>query len=353
MQNSQIIGQRATSNSHNYAQSQKIHIALSVYDPKGTYSQHAGVVMTSIFENTKSPVRIYILHDETLTQDNREKFLRTAEKYNQEVIFINVTEYAKKIQGEALLLFQSTFSIGTAYRLFIPDLINLEKIIYLDCDIAVNLDIKELWEIDVNDYYVAAVMFYTNNNIVSRIRRKINGFPSDNHSYCNAGIMVMNLKNIRKLGNLFEISYKWLKRHLHSSPNADNDILDIIFLGHIKPIDERLNYRVDLHTGVELEQLNNCIIHTTARPKLWEINGLPAQYIYWNYYLKSAWGENKTREEIVKTLLDASRQETQKTKYNIFVRIYCRACNEIRRTTFGQVVALLYNEFLYRIGLKK
>ena len=29
-----------------------VHAALALYDPKGTYSQHAGVVMTSIFENT-------------------------------------------------------------------------------------------------------------------------------------------------------------------------------------------------------------------------------------------------------------------------------------------------------------
>ena len=31
----------------------KIHVALAVNDPKGTYSQHAGVVITSLFENTK------------------------------------------------------------------------------------------------------------------------------------------------------------------------------------------------------------------------------------------------------------------------------------------------------------
>ena len=39
-----------------------VHVALAVYDPTGTYSQHAGVVMTSIFENTKSPVVVHVLH---------------------------------------------------------------------------------------------------------------------------------------------------------------------------------------------------------------------------------------------------------------------------------------------------
>ena len=49
-----------------------VHVVLAVYDPKGTYSQHAGVVMTSIFENTQSPVGVHILHDETLTEDSSE-----------------------------------------------------------------------------------------------------------------------------------------------------------------------------------------------------------------------------------------------------------------------------------------
>ena len=37
-----------------------IHVALAVYDPKGTYSRHTGVVMASIFKNTDGPVRIHI-----------------------------------------------------------------------------------------------------------------------------------------------------------------------------------------------------------------------------------------------------------------------------------------------------
>ncbi|MDR1741233.1 MAG: hypothetical protein LBR38_05225 [Synergistaceae bacterium] len=40
-------------------QNDVIHVALAVYDPKGTYSMHAGVVMVSIFENAKSRVLVH------------------------------------------------------------------------------------------------------------------------------------------------------------------------------------------------------------------------------------------------------------------------------------------------------
>ena len=74
-----------TSSNHVPNQDDSIHVVLAVYDPSGTYSQHAGVVITSIFENTHSKVIVHILHDDTLTQDNRQKLIRTAEKYSQSV----------------------------------------------------------------------------------------------------------------------------------------------------------------------------------------------------------------------------------------------------------------------------
>lgn len=55
-----------------------IHIALSVYDPKGTYSRHAGVVMASVLRNTDATVCFHILHDETLTKENRRRLEETA-----------------------------------------------------------------------------------------------------------------------------------------------------------------------------------------------------------------------------------------------------------------------------------
>ncbi|MBQ6908780.1 MAG: hypothetical protein IJQ29_01580, partial [Synergistaceae bacterium] len=108
-----------------------IHVALAVYDPKGTYSQHAGVTVTSIFENTKSKVTVHILHDDTLTDLNRERFLNTAKRYGQSIDLINVEDYKNKIGGETLKNIPDYWSVGTLYRLFIPEILkNLDKIIY-------------------------------------------------------------------------------------------------------------------------------------------------------------------------------------------------------------------------------
>ncbi|MBR3050926.1 MAG: hypothetical protein IKG61_05695 [Selenomonadaceae bacterium] len=59
-----------------------IHVCFGLYDKTGSYSKFTGTAMLSLFENTSADVTVHILHDETLTQDNREKFIYLAGRYN-------------------------------------------------------------------------------------------------------------------------------------------------------------------------------------------------------------------------------------------------------------------------------
>ncbi len=130
-----------------------IHVCFGLNDKNGTYSKFTGTTMASIFENTTSNVTIHILHDDTLTLDNREKFSYLAGQYNQRVKFYNVDELcADKIETIKRLFpltVHSRLTIASMYRLFIPQLFSedIKKIIYLDSDIIVNLDLNEMWRI--------------------------------------------------------------------------------------------------------------------------------------------------------------------------------------------------------------
>ena len=192
-----------------------IHVVLAVYDPSGSYSQHAGVVMTSIFENTKSKVVIHILHDDTLTDENRQKFIRTAEKYSQGLELHDVREQKKIFTSTAVELAKRRCSIGALYRLLIPDILNnLNKVVYLDCDLIVNLDIRDLWQINIDNYCLAGVLDMLSVATLSEaLRDRINGCSVK--TFVNSGVLVMNLEMIRKRGNLFQNSMTWIGRHVH------------------------------------------------------------------------------------------------------------------------------------------
>ena len=69
-----------------------IHVCFALYDKTGRYSKFTGTTMLSLFENTSAKVTIHILHDNTLSQDNRDKFIYLAGRYGQAVKFYNVEE---------------------------------------------------------------------------------------------------------------------------------------------------------------------------------------------------------------------------------------------------------------------
>ncbi|MBR0061416.1 MAG: hypothetical protein IJP68_08040 [Selenomonadaceae bacterium] len=139
-----------------------IQICFGLHDADGRYSKFVGTTMVSIFENTASPVTINILHDDTLTDDNREKFIQLTEHYNQHVEFHNVDELCPDelnfLREKLLDKINSRFSIGMFYRLLAKKIFGTGKMIYLDADIIVNLDIAELWQQNLQGYPIAAVI---------------------------------------------------------------------------------------------------------------------------------------------------------------------------------------------------
>ena len=140
-----------------------IHICYGLCDKKGLYSKFTGTSILSIFENTSAEVTVHILCDNTLSSENRQKFQMLAEKYNRQIIFYNVEKTcAKEIEefkNKIPMLSDSRYTVGCMYRLLIPKIIPAEisKIIYLDSDIIVNLDINELWQVDISEKPLAAV----------------------------------------------------------------------------------------------------------------------------------------------------------------------------------------------------
>ena len=310
---------------------------LAVYDPKGTYSQNAGVVMTSIFENTHSKVTVHILHDDTLTDDNRRKFIRTAEKYSQGLELHDVTEYREKVSKEAVS--SVTRTLGTLYRLFIPDIIPLDRVIYLDCDIIVNMDIKELWDIDTEGNILTGSPGILH-GLADVLRKKL--CEIDYKVYINAGVLIMEVGKIRDKGNLFSMSMDWFAKHSHLATLADQDALNSIFRGNIKIISSKYN-----NAQIE-EDLSDSIVHTWPHKSWLGLAGFRSDALYWKLYLRSAWGENVTCDELIDIINDVAQEYNPRKKF-LIKRV---AASIKTRFLFWQpvrIIRFLYSEAKYRL----
>ena len=153
---------------------------------------------------------MHILHDNALTSDNREKFLQLAARYGQAVNFYNVDELCRneleKFSRRNPLMKSSWLTIGTFYKFLIMYVLpkEIEKVIYLDADIVVNLDITELWQFNLSARPLGAVPVYLQDkNESDGLGRVLNDFDLVRfgfvraEDYFNSGVLVMNLKRLR------------------------------------------------------------------------------------------------------------------------------------------------------------
>jgi lipopolysaccharide biosynthesis glycosyltransferase len=280
------------------ASKETIHVALSVYDPDGTYSRHAGVVMTSMFERTQSHVCVHILHDDTLTDNNRLKFSRTADKFGQEIRFIDVTDSFSKLNVNGVMDKNSGFfTRGAFFRLFMPDLLDVGKVIYMDCDIAVNTDILNLWNagLSLSDFSLAAVResFYggkVHKNFFDKTRFGV--LKIEFEKYFNSGVLVINLNQIRQKHNLLDEARAFYERYSFWVKLPDQDFLNVVFKDDVFFIDERFN-RFFATSPKELsDDIEEAIAHFAGDVKPWlSPKNSPKNRFYWETFARSEWND--------------------------------------------------------------
>ena len=337
----------------NHAQSSDeiIHVALAIYDPSGTYSQHAGVVMTSIFENTTSKVIVHILHDDTLTDDNRQRFIRTAEKYSQGLEFHNIAEHNDMI-SRVPAEFVKNWTIGALFRAFVPDMLHdINKIIYLDCDVVVNLDILELWSINLNGKSVAGVrdnLSYASSYSIYGTYIRLSG--CNNKQYINSGVIIMNLDKIRKSGQFSVTFIDWMLRHLHLFTWGDQSAINSIFRDDIELIDPKFNF---YKPG---KDISDCIFHMYFGGKAWKVfTGQEYQCLYWKLWLSSEWGKNTSLDEMLELLCTLANSPQVQEHYHMNSRIClrCVTASIIRRICNPfRIAAIIIKDMYYRFKLR-
>lgn len=233
-----------------------IHVGFGLHDKDGHYSVWVGTVMQSILEHTNSRICFHILHDETLSSDNKYKLEKVARSGSSIVEFHKIDEDDFSVVKNQM----SRFTIGAMFRCSLPELLpDLNRIIYLDADLFVNRDIKELWDVDVREYCLAGVV--DEGVAVHNYPRILNKYPEiKKESYFNSGVLYMNLKKIREFGNLKKLVVDFLIEN----PEADlpdQDALNVLFHDKVLYLDGSWNQFVFMHRKDNVEKLDKAIFH--------------------------------------------------------------------------------------------
>ena len=285
---------------------EKIHVAMAFCDPKGTYCRHAAVTMVSIFANTSRRVCVHIVHDDTLTCGNRSKLELIASSYGQEVNFINIESLLDTERIDVSRLTVDGMR-GTLFRLLLPDVSDEDKMIYLDCDIAVEMDIAELWNVPLGECAVAAVRDEWSLDYVKgkplrwRLDKVWKLLVVKRGDYFNAGVLLLNLKKIREEYDFLEEVGNFYANYKKCITLADQDCLNYIFADDKLLIDEKFN-RIDA-TGVTENDLKGAIWHMAGgAAKPWVLCTRPyVDDLYWRYLMMTPYCRDEN--ELIRIIL--------------------------------------------------
>ncbi len=196
------------------------------------YALPLSVCLTSVFENLQNkPIKInaYILSGD-LSEESKEKIGSLANIYNQNIFFINV-DPSYFSSAPTLRWTKETY-----YRLLINELMpkNLDRILYLDCDIVANKPIDDFYEIDLGEFYLGAL--YEKDNVGPRKRLGLNA----NGPYFQTGVILLDVKKCNLILN-YENAEKVIQSLGDKLLVVDQDVINVLFDGKIKPIDKKYN----------------------------------------------------------------------------------------------------------------
>jgi lipopolysaccharide biosynthesis glycosyltransferase len=193
----------------------------------------------------------FVLLQRDVTDENKKTLLKMLEKHsNISLRFFNVARLLANYDLKA----NAHISVETFFRFLIQDILpDYDKVIYLDCDLIVNADIAELYNIDIEGYMLAATRD-------PDFLGQINGANKSTQKYCKeklcminpynyfqAGVLLLNSKEMRRAYSLDE----WLTFASHPYLYNDQDVLNIYCENHVKYLDMAWNCITDCdHTRV-------------------------------------------------------------------------------------------------------
>ena len=199
---------------------QKVGIA---YGLNNQYTYPTLVSMTSILENSSSHTYyiFYILVDEKTFKNNNKQILTSLEKkYDRcEVNIIEISDENLKNANT------KRYPLAAYYRLILAEIIpDLNRIIYLDGDTLIYDDLSEMYNLEMENNIILG--------FVDNSYKKAEEFGIQTYKYIVSGVLLINLKKIRK-ENITQKFFEFMDKYQDKLTQEDQTVINIVLHGRI------------------------------------------------------------------------------------------------------------------------
>lgn len=275
------------------------------------YAMPLAVMARSAIANLNASRKLILfIIDGGIEDKNKQKILKTLNSGNCEVKFLPKPDlFAKSIenaythtitQGQG----KKYITITAYYRLMIAKILpeEIEKVIFLDCDLVIKGDLEQLWQSNLGENFVLAAQdtwipsVSVHNGLLNYKQLKID----PNAKYFNAGVFIANLKKWRSEG-FFEKAVDYLNQNKEFIRLGDQDILNALLVGKWGELDLRWNVTPGIYeydgwekSPFSEEIYNNLIqdpwiIHFASDLKPWNSRKTLLKENFFHYVDMTAW----------------------------------------------------------------
>ncbi|MGM9697219.1 MAG: glycosyltransferase family 8 protein [Prevotella sp.] len=268
-----------------------------------------GVVATSIGVNvTSDKVMLHLLHN-GLKSHTINRIHEIANKYRMDINFLQINSdilkgcpVNKKIHYANIMMYA---------RLLLPTMLpDLDKVIYLDCDLVVNGDLKDLWDFDVDDVAVAMAPDHLYKDATTLERLKMT-----NGEYLNSGIIVMNLEYWRK-HNVQNRVLTFIEENGKNLIYFDQDALNVTLQNERRKLPIKYdctpyhllrnlnNFPSEIHEEICKARTAPTIFHYMGPTKPWILGSyVPGKELFKKYQRLSGWRHYAINKLLFKRIL--------------------------------------------------
>lgn len=249
------------------------------------YIPFLAVTVRSLIENASSDnnYELYILNTD-LSEESKSRIL-AMQTENVSINFVDVKERLSLL-GNGLNL-RDYYTVSIYYRLFIPSMFpELQRAIYLDCDIVVLDDIAKLYDTEMGNMLLGVVPDQVVNSysLFRDYVEDVVGVKWEN--YFNSGMLLMNLDALRKA----QIEEKFLdifNRYQFRTVAPDQDYLNHLCKDRVLYLDRSWNvmWSKEKYSG----KLR--IIHYNMFRKPWIYADVPFGDYFWQYADRTDYAE--------------------------------------------------------------
>lgn len=187
------------------------------------YLQHAMATLCSLYENNKEHKIILHVMQSGLSAKSRNYINDLAARYYNKVMYYDMDD--SRLEGVQYRK-NRPLSPAAYYRLLLAEVLpkDLDKVLYLDCDMIILRDISEIFHLELDGFALAATLDQFPYSSQHRLQLQM---EADERTFCS-GIMLVNLKYWRD-HNVTEGLLEYAKRPRKEIWLHDQDVLNYYF----------------------------------------------------------------------------------------------------------------------------